>query len=392
MTACPICRDSDTLPMLSLKHQPVYQHPVADPGMIAPPYFKNLGFEFCRTCSHGFQKDFDLDLLRRIYTQYYYTPRPPGIGTRMQETFMAAITQNFHLDFDRCRMLEIGCSSGEVLVRMGQHYRDVECVGFEPSRVSAQKARALGITVVENFFSAQSTASIDQPFDLIFHRHVIEHVADPEDFFAVHNRVCHDYSILVVETPCLDEVAATVSLAPFHIEHIHLFSKQSLSTLLARYGWFLKGCKRTDAQNMITWFDRKGPAIPVQGISGTPDFSEWIRQNQMRIDKAVENRKLALWGAGSGGIKIVNHFGLTPEVIIDSNPLKKGMGFPGFKKLTIAYAPDWLDKELAHSRSWLILIASTYYQEIQAQLDALGWQGKIISPYQVTDPQPGGSI
>ncbi len=98
--------------------------------------------------------------------------------------------------------------------------------------------KARGLDVREEFFTREAAAAADiEPVDLIYARHVIEHIFDFEDFFVGVNAVTRPGADLVLETPSLDFHAAEGSLAPFHVEHIHVFALRSLARLAARHGW-----------------------------------------------------------------------------------------------------------------------------------------------------------
>lgn len=72
------------------------------------------------------------------------------------------------------RLLDVGCGTGEFLVRM----RDAgwEVVGIEPDAASAEVARGKGLDVQH---AGLDEARLDRAFDAITLNHVIEHLHDP---------------------------------------------------------------------------------------------------------------------------------------------------------------------------------------------------------------------
>ena len=112
-------------------------------------------------------------------------------------------------------------------------------------------------------------------------------------------------------------------------------------------------------------------------------LQSWIDKTRFEIEHAVKGKRLALWGAGSGGIKLINYFNLCPEVILDANPAKAGKVFVGYENIPIEEAFDWLEKMKDSSSSWVMVVASTYFKEIAGSLKKAGWKGTVISPWTV---------
>jgi SAM-dependent methyltransferase len=86
-----------------------------------------------------------------------------------------------------------------------------------------------------------SQAIRDQKFDLVTLFHVIEHLADPGESIRQISDSLLPGGVLVLETPCLDSIDARWFKRTFwggyHIpRHWHLFSTQTLSTLVENSG------------------------------------------------------------------------------------------------------------------------------------------------------------
>ncbi len=382
---CPVCSGRNLESFLSLDHQPVYQHPVRDPSLVPAPYFTHLTFHLCRDCGHAFQPDPDLDVLESIYRDYYYTPRPADIGVGFQDEFIDILDMEFDLLSRARQFLEIGCSGGEMIRKILQLYPGRQVAGFEPNHATAAAAGSSGGTIYPVFFTKKSSRDAGICADMIFHRHVIEHIADFDDFFDAHHDAAHPDTVLVIETPCLDRFARQKSMTPFHVEHLHVFSIHSLNALLMKFKWFLKDYRITKSGSMVGWFTRKPAQINIPFIRLPLDLSSWLEKNKKILSAAARGKEIAIWGAGSGGIKIVNYFNLNPSVIVDSNPEKTGRVFAGYGHLPVQQADSWLVQEISRSRSWLIVVASSYYDEITTHLKTAGWEGEIVKPYALSD-------
>ena len=381
MVPCPVCGSRQFEKMLSLEHQPVYQHPVSSLEGIRKPYFKDLTYYFCNTCEHAFLQSTDTCVLEKIYKAYYYTPRPPDIGVQFQNDFLKALIDKFKVLESAASLLEVGCSSGELLIQIDKMVPGMDLMGFEPNQDTAARAEAAGFDIRKHFFTQGSAKRVDARFDIVFHRHVIEHIPDFKDFFKAHDHVCHGRTNLIIETPCLNWACSNLSLAPFHIEHGHVFSLRSLKTLLERYHWYLKAYQITAGGHMIGLFTRKEFQSKMIDVTDPFSLNIWVEKTRSLIETMAKGRKIALWGAGSGGVKIMNYFDLCPDVIVDSNPEKAGKIFVGYGHLKIVAADSWIKGEADNARSWLIIVASSYYKEISQRLKHKGWHGEIIQPW-----------
>ncbi len=383
MITCPVCSSQKTKEILSLYRQPIYQHPVSSVQNIEQPYFKDLVYLFCNLCEHSFQKEVDISVLEKIYKDYYYTPRPPDIGVQFQNDFMQALIESFDVFSSVNSILEVGCSSGEILTHIAKTFPNKMLAGFEPSRKTAQKAMESGFVIYQDFFTSITSQKIKKTVDLIFHRHVIEHIFEFEDFFDAHKNLCHGNTRLIIETPCLNWAIENLSMAPFHIEHVHVFSIQSLKRLLEKYNWYLKDYIVTSQGNMIGLFIQKECNRSIPEVENPLKLNGWIKKNKKIIETAIKGKKLALWGAGAGGIRIVNSFNLRPDIVVDSNPEKAGKKFVGYEYLEIIEANPWIKKECENSRLWVVVVASTFYEEICQCLKVSGWEGEIVQPYSI---------
>lgn len=389
---CPICQSNNQQRLLSLARTPIYQHPLDAEIEVPLPHHVDLDYLFCETCGHAFQAEFDGALMDQIYANHYYTPAPDDIGHQFRDEFFSAIRPLITNVSIPNHILEIGSSSGEVLLNFKNQFPNACVQGYEPSQETALSAIGKGIPTKIQFFTPATVADEAHSYDLIVSRHVIEHIENFEAFWSAINQITHPDSLLLLETPSLESAMSRPSLAPFHVEHAHVFSSHSLTALAARYLWYPIFHHTTDSGNMILGFSQQTtriiyPALPLF----TSQLQQVIHQQCTRLEREIGNRKVLLWGAGAGGQTLISRHQLTPEKIIDGNPNKKGKKFCGLPWI-IDYAPDVI-QELQHENTeanYVIVIGSTFYREIRATLAAANWQGGILSPYEwKSEPMTG---
>lgn len=372
---CPVCSGRGQ-PLLALPAQPIYQHPVPADVVVPLPHLADLSWDSCTDCSHGWQPDFDEVLLERIYRSHYYTPAPGGIALQFRNDFLAAL-ERFELLKARRGLLEIGSSDGDVLAELRGRTGALHAYAFEPNQENAAVARQRGLDVRERFFGADVSGEGLSSVDLIYARHVIEHIFRFDDFFTGLDVVAARDADLVLETPSLDHHAEAGSVAPFHIEHVHVFSLRSLTRMAHRHGWGLMRGEVTADGNLIAWYKKGQPAVEV-----SPPVLDGLQQSvtsrRAYWRKLVEGRPLIFWGAGSTGVALANIIGREPEFWTDGNPNKVGKRFVGLKS-------DIVSPELAFSqirsrdaRSPVLVIASSFAREILPRVRQLGWENEIF--------------
>jgi SAM-dependent methyltransferase len=116
------------------------------------------------------------------------------------------------------RHLDIGCSSGTLLLRFHKDYQD-DPTGIEPGDGHRQQAREYGLNVVA---SLQQLEQENEPrFDLVSLVHVLEHMPDPVGYLShIREKLLEPTGYLLLEVPNLYahdsfEIAHLLSFSPY---------------------------------------------------------------------------------------------------------------------------------------------------------------------------------
>jgi len=380
---CPVCGAKRLQTLLELDNWPLFQHPVADAESITPVHCE-LRYVFCPECGHALQERDHQALLEQVYRLHYYTPADPSLGRSFRRLFLDFVREKVpELRAGSLRVLEIGCAFGAMLGDLQREFPGHRYAGFEPNTENAARAREITPNIVPEFFTTASVGSHGSRYDVVFSRHVVEHVFDLDDFFAAIEHVTKGDALLLLETPSLDRCVETASIDPFHVEHVHVFSMSSLARLCARHGWHLAASRTTPAGNMMARFERGGrggwrPEPPKDVDAGA--IGARLRRWREAVERTAAGRDIVVWGAGSFGLCAHSLLGVRPALFIDGNANKEGLRYVGLD-VPIRHAPAVIREmiEKGEQEKYIVVIASAYFAEIKSELRALGWRGARLA-------------
>jgi SAM-dependent methyltransferase len=159
------------------------------------------------------------EFYKREYRQLYQGgpgPNPRDLAVqRRRAAWLASFTAGRVEVISRC--LDIGCSSGELLVRFQEAFQ-CQPVGVEPGDAYREYAQGRGLKVCASLDELKGDG--EAPFDLVSMAHVLEHIPDPVSHLAsLREQFLEPNGYLLVEVPNLYahdsfEVAHAVSYSP----------------------------------------------------------------------------------------------------------------------------------------------------------------------------------
>lgn len=180
----------------------------------------------CGLVAHARQLQ-DADI-RGVYgEEYALAEASPAADAARARAYAGALTR---LLSPARRVLEIGCGSGALTRKLHEDWPQAALVGLDPA-VPDGATTAGHIEFRRGFFEA--FAPDEEKFDLIFSVNVIEHVADPADFFARAADLLAPGGRLAMFCPA--SVPPNLELL-FH-DHLHTFSAVALARLAASAGF-----------------------------------------------------------------------------------------------------------------------------------------------------------
>ena len=208
---------SEYLSRLDIRHFNCSGHETDDGNIIAPSTDQQRDVEHRRL--------YELSELLQIYQQDSTStniPSEPSHSTIFSDDSGRSVPQ----------LLQVGCRDGAFLAQL-QQTCNVKTTGLEVSSLWVQLAKSKGINTIESTLEA---AKIKEKFDIIVQYHVLEHLSNPRQHLKKVASCLKANGLLVLEVPNLARAVGHLETDFLRVDHRHVFSRWSLTTLCSFAG------------------------------------------------------------------------------------------------------------------------------------------------------------
>jgi 2-polyprenyl-3-methyl-5-hydroxy-6-metoxy-1,4-benzoquinol methylase len=348
LVKCPVCK--------ATKYTEVYQC-YQETGFAIGRI--KTSFVVCNVCGFMYQNPrAKIDLIKKYYINNeessgaVYHDMGSGSSNEEKQKSRIAFYNQFIGKLDGGSLLEVGCSTGEFLHKLG--LADWKILGIEPSVKASMLAKEKGIEVI-----CSSIEDVELPansFDVVCCFSVIEHLSDIDSALEMMTRLIKYNGYLFAEVPDTMNPAAQIAEF-FSFEHLSHFTRHTLTMFLKKFGYKefifdnnikdsrIRICARKSNSELhhnkfniaSSWLD-----------GGKYEYEQMIKNintyknTKHIVEKALKKRlsgyiqkwdrqksRLAIYGAGNHTRYLLNLFDLTKNVvaILDSDPGKYGKNF-----------------------------------------------------------------
>jgi SAM-dependent methyltransferase len=288
-------------------------------------------------------------------------------------------------------IIEVGCGNGEFLsmvCRVGGN----RGIGFDPAFIPgrADLKAGEGIRIVRDYYSERYA---EYRADFVICRHVLEHIATPQQF--LHSMRAslagNSGAPIFFEVPNGSFVFQNKGIWDVIYEHCFYYSAGALARLFSTCGF--------DVQNVSSRFDGQYLSLEARvslrdtGAFDDPggdlnsmehhvrtfaqEYESKLRYWRVALGGfAEQGKRVVLWGAGAKGAMFVNAFRSlqSVEYVVDVNPHKWGLHIPGTGQEVVN--PTFLKQ---YQPDALLIANSIYREEIERQLSDLGIRPTLFS-------------
>jgi SAM-dependent methyltransferase len=294
--------------------------------------------QLCAGCGHVFLDPPPAEAqLRLMYDHYtFHSPLKLERGYASAERLAFEAVMLPRLPPGPLDILEIGCSEGLLLAALrGRGHRVVGC---EPGPLGRHGREVLGLDIRPVFFAEAGFP--DSSYDIVIHRHLIEHVPDGVEFVRQVARVLRPGGRLVMETPSYRAWLASGRLTALMPEHVMCYSRPSLVRVLAAAG-FVVTFHHEHIEQYLT--AERGPAVPFADGEEIAAVVATARGYARGVARRVEAARallagaarLACYGASAHAAMAAAHLdlpALADALLVDENPDTWGKRLPGYRR------------------------------------------------------------
>lgn len=249
-------------------------------------------------------------------------------------------------------VVELASNDGYLLQYLQQ--RGIPCLGIEPTRATAEAARAKGIPTLERFFGLELAKELE-PADLVVANNVLAHVPDINDFLAGIARLLKPNGLVSIECPHLLHLLQSNQFDTIYHEHYSYLSMQVVERIATAVGLVLVDVEElsTHGGSLRLWLAPQAkshkPSAKVESVrameqtAGLETLEAWV--GFQRRAEAAKNGLLRFllaqqeagsqvlgYGAAAKGNTLLNYAGVRRDLlaaVADRAASKQGKYLPG---------------------------------------------------------------
>lgn len=397
---CRHCAAPLVTPLIDLGSSPPSNAYLTEATLHAPELWFPLRVLVCDLCRLVQTEDFAAH--DALFTQdYAYFSSFSHSWLEHSRAYAAQMTQALRLNADSL-VVEVASNDGYLL----QYFAagGIPSLGIEPTRSTAQAARARGIETIEEFFGvamAKRLVAEGRSADLMTANNVLAHVPDINDFVAGFARLLKPSGTATFEFPHLMRLITERQFDTIYHEHFSYLSLLAVERILTANGLTVVDveqlpthggslrvhARRSDSQPGLTSAGVAAvrAAEAAAGMGGAAFYANLQVQAQdirdelltFLIEARRQGKRVAAYGAAAKGNTLLNFAGIRPDLVsyvVDLNPAKAGKFMPGSRIPIVTE-----DHLLADRPDYILILPWNLKDEIVGQLaTARAWAAQFV--------------
>jgi len=392
--SCPICINVDeNIVLASRENIPTLQNVALSSREKAMDFpTGKLTIIRCAKCSFVWNADFEQDKIsyddgynNDVTFSNYYVSHLEEMADRIIQS--VPLGEDIHY-------VEIGCGEADFLrlVVERANGRCVSAIGFDPSFTGEAKLPK-GAVVHKTFFGPDQIKLVPDATNIVCSRHTIEHVPDVHSFVrALAAPMTTQARTLFIETPDANWILENTAFQDFFYEHCSIYTPESMSKILGKYGLSAETTAVYGDQYMWTeasLFTEKAVLElddfdwqAAQGLAKVyvDESARMLNDWNMFIQKHSQKGPVAIWGAASKGVTFTLLMSQTQDTelaiacAIDLNEAKQDCFMPITG--TPIVSPEAAQKM---GVATVIIMNPNYLDEIKSMAASMGWSPEFAA-------------
>lgn len=398
---CRHCKSDVTLRLIDLGSSPPSNAYLTSDGLSAAEKWFPLAVYVCTQCWLVQTQD-HADAAELFDSEYAYFSSTSMSWLAHASAYVDAMTDRFGLGA-ASKVVEVAANDGYLLQYVAA--RGIPCLGVEPTRSTADAARAQGIDIVEEFFGvalATRLVAEGHDADLTAANNVLAHVPDINDFVGGFRTILKPDGVATFEFPHLMRLMADTQFDTIYHEHFSYLSLLAVNTVFAANGLQVFDVETipTHGGSLRVFAQRadhaKRPVAPAVAAlleaetevgmatasyyAGFQTRADAIKDALLRflIDAKRDGKSVGAYGAAAKGNTLLNYAGVRPDLlpfVVDRSPSKQGKFMPGSR------IPIVDEDHLKTARpDYVLLLPWNLRPELEQQLAYVrAWGGKLVT-------------
>lgn len=333
-TICKVCLSNNTKELIDFGQQPNTFHLLERPENDS--YTHELVLNGCQDC--GFVFNSNPMPACALYENYRWTTSV--YPARHLGWLCDKVTDDYLVNKEMF-IVDVGCNDGYLLNLFKQKgYENL--LGIEPAKDCASKAMAKDIRIINDYFSLHNAKNIKDQFgipDVIFCRHVIEHIEELDDFVHSFTELMGKQTTMVLEMPCFEAIAGKGDFSSIWEQHVNFFSLITISKFLHRCNLKVESHSYLPFGGGSLLIFIKFDKVIETNFKSQVDLANKFKKrtidninitfNHIKQLKA-EGKKIVAYGAGARSSCFLNLSKVCKfiDYVVDDNPDKVGMFMP----------------------------------------------------------------
>lgn len=401
MIHCRHCGSAEFIPFLDLGEAPPSNSYLDAADLARPEKRYPLVIRTCTECWLTQTEDF-ADREEFFSGDYAYFSSFSRTWLEHAEAYVGAMRDRFGLG-PKSLVAEVAANDGYLL----QYVRElgIPCYGIEPTRSTADAARARGIEIVEEFFGRElgsRLAGDGRQADLVAANNVLAHVPDINDFVSGFAELLKPAGVATFEFPHLYEMVQGNQFDTAYHEHYSYLSLIAVERILRanglmvfdvettpHHGGSLRvfACRSDHAAHQVMpavkamlEIEREAGMNAQRFYASFQASAEAARDGfrEFLADARKARLKVAAYGAAAKGNTMLNFAGVEADEIafvVDRNPAKQGRYMPGSRIPIVGE-----HRLLSDQPDRVVILPWNIETEIRSQLAYISdWGGQFVT-------------
>lgn len=318
---CRLCGSNKIQEVINFGYQPIAKFLLTEQDQVFNTY--PIVLDYCTYCSF-------LQLRHCIPSSILYGQQVNLSSWKNQPHIPVILDELMNLSGinGQSKILEIGCNDGSFLREL-KRIGFKHLVGIDPCAPKDEE----GICYHQENFYGQ----IEEYFDLIIIRHVLEHVESLEYFGYNLKHSCKEGTYLLIEVPDFEWFMQLSDYSGIWEEHVNYFTEHTLRQYFAKFGIELLQTRRFNYSGqalfaLCMYTDEIKEPVPhieyrVRGYQN--NYTQYKKRLRAALEKC--NKDITVYGAGCRATSLINYMEIGDLIsfVVDDQLEKQDKFLPG---------------------------------------------------------------